>query len=67
MSMPELKRNSFEDQKGMYHLVATASQQNRPFTIGDSKDMIIWPNESLTDITPENASKPGTLFRPEAL
>jgi len=46
-----------KDKKGIYHLVATVSWQNRPFTVWDSKDLIVWENERLIDVAPENASK----------
>ncbi len=42
---------------GVYHLVATVSWKNRPFTIWDSKDLITWENERLVDIAPEGATK----------
>lgn len=47
----------FQDTNGAYHLVATVSWKNRPFTIWDSKDLIHWENERLIDVAPENASK----------
>lgn len=47
----------FCDQKGMYHMVATVSWKNRPFTLWDSDDMILWRNERLVDVAPEGATK----------
>jgi hypothetical protein len=47
----------FKDEKGVYHLVATVSWKNRPFTIWDSKDLVTWENERLVDVAPENATK----------
>lgn len=47
----------FRDQKGVYHLVATVSWKNRPFTIWDSTDLVNWKNERLVDVAPENATK----------
>lgn len=47
----------FKDEKGIYHMVATVSWKNRPFTIWDSKDLITWENERLVDVAPENATK----------
>lgn len=46
-----------QDKNGIYHLVATVSWHNRPFTIWDSKDLITWENERLVDIAPEGATK----------
>lgn len=45
------------DKEGIYHLVATVSWKNRPFTIWDSKDLVTWENERLVDVAPEGASK----------
>lgn len=47
----------FQDQKGVYHMVATVSWKNRPLTIWDSNDLIHWENERLVDVAPKNASK----------
>jgi hypothetical protein len=47
----------FRDKKGIYHLVATVSWKNRPFTLWDSKDLVHWKNERLIDVAPENSSK----------
>ena len=47
----------FKDEKGIFHLVATVSWKNRPFTIWDSKDLVIWENERIVDVAPENATK----------
>lgn len=46
-----------QDKDGIYHLVATVSWKNRPFTIWDSKDLVTWENERLIDVAPEGASK----------
>lgn len=46
-----------KDKKGIYHLVATVSWKNRPFTVWDSKDLITWENERLVDVAPEGATK----------
>jgi hypothetical protein len=46
-----------KDKEGIYHLVATVSWKNRPFTIWDSKDLITRENERLVDIAPEGATK----------
>ncbi len=45
------------DKKGVYHLVATVSWKNRPFTVWDSTDLIHWTNERLVDVAPEGATK----------
>lgn len=37
------------DRSGVYHLVATVSWKNHPFTVWDSKDLINWENERLVD------------------
>lgn len=47
----------FRDQRGIYHLVATASWDKRPFTMWDSDDMLHWKNERLIDVAPEGATK----------
>ncbi|MGY5356169.1 glycoside hydrolase family 43 protein [Wenyingzhuangia sp. IMCC45467] len=47
----------FQDQKGIYHMVATVSWKNRPLTVWDSNDLIHWENERLVDVAPKNASK----------
>ena len=47
----------FKDEKGIYHMVATVSWKNRPFTIWDSKDLVHWKNERIIDVAPENATK----------
>ncbi len=47
----------FKDEKGIYHMVATVSWKNRPFTIWDSKDLVNWKNERIVDVAPENSSK----------
>lgn len=46
-----------KDKDGVYHLVATVSWKNRPFTVWDSKDLITWENERLVDVAPEGATK----------
>ena len=45
------------DRSGIYHLVATVSWKNHPFTVWDSKDLINWENERLVDVAPEGATK----------
>lgn len=45
-----------KDKNGVYHLIATVSWKNRPFTVWDSKDLVTWENERLVDAAPENAS-----------
>lgn len=47
----------FKDKNGIYHMVATVSWKNRPFTVWDSKDLITWENERLIDVAPEGATK----------
>lgn len=47
----------FRDKNGIYHLVATVSWKNRPFTIWDSTDLVHWENERLIDVAPEGATK----------
>ncbi len=46
-----------KDKNGIYHLVATVSWQNRPFTVWDSRDLVHWENERLVDVAPEGATK----------
>jgi predicted GH43/DUF377 family glycosyl hydrolase len=46
-----------KDKEGIYHLVATVSWKNQPFTIWDSKDLVTWENERLVNIAPEGATK----------
>ena len=45
------------DREGIYHLVATVSWRNRPFTVWDSEDLVTWKNERLVDVAPVGASK----------
>jgi hypothetical protein len=47
----------FRDQQGVYHMVATISWKNRPFTMWDSTDLVQWTNERLVDVAPEGATK----------
>lgn len=47
----------FRDRQGCYHMVATVSWKNHPFTIWDSRDLIRWENERLIDAAPEGATK----------
>ncbi len=46
-----------KDRGGVYHLVATVSWKNRPFTMWDSKDLLTWEGERLVDVAPDGASK----------
>jgi hypothetical protein len=47
----------FRDQQCVYHLVATVSWKNRPFTMWDSTNLVNWTNERLVDVAPEGATK----------
>lgn len=40
-----------------FHLVATVSWTNRPFTVWDSSDLVHWKNERLVDVAPQGATK----------
>jgi len=44
------------DQKGVYHLIATVSWKNLPFTLWDSTDLVHWKNERLVNVAPDGAS-----------
>jgi hypothetical protein len=51
-----------------FHLIATVSWKNRPFTIWDSTDLIHWTGERLIDCAPEDATltwAPEMLWDPE--
>jgi predicted GH43/DUF377 family glycosyl hydrolase len=53
---------------GVFHMVATVSWKNRPFTLWDSKDLVHWENERLVDCAPPGASKtwaPDLLWDPD--
>lgn len=59
----------FLDQDGIWHVVATVSWTNAPFTIWDSKDLIHWTDERLVNVAPENSTKtwaPELAYDPES-